>query len=224
MTLVAVVRALQVLSALAAVVVARRRPDYHAVALFLAGMALANAARVGLREQIILPAQAALAAQGFDPLTLPLHGLARAAAHLDHALFLGWPAGLAALAVYVYLGRRPWPVAILWALTVSLVVISYPALRLYAHRQLYLAAELCALAVAVGSFVHWLWSDKPLTLPRTVTLLIIGIDCGTVFGPYRIDLFSTWNLAQAMYAVLYLALVIIQGGTLWLSSPPSKSE
>ncbi len=217
MTLYGVTTVLQALAAALAVVLARRRVDHRPVAIFLIGMTLANAARWALRTFVILPAQAL--APG-----APLHGLSRAAGHFDQALFFAWPAGIVALTIAVFSRRRPWPVAIPWALMVAALVLTYPEIRGTATRPFYLAAELAALLVAIGLIVQWAWRREAMTCPRLSTLFIVGIDCGTLLGPYRTNPFATWDLAQAMYAVLYVVLIVIQGGVAWGSWKPSRSR
>jgi hypothetical protein len=214
-TLYGATTVLQAFAALFALALARRRADHRPVALFLAGMTLASALRWALRTFMILSAQA------LDP-GAPLHGLARAAAHMDHALFLLWPAGIAALMLAVYLGRRPWPIAVIWVLAVVAIVASYPEGRAW-HSQGYLAAELGALLVSTGVFLQWVARREGMTPPRLSALFIAGIDFATLLGPYRSNLFVTWNLAQAMYAVLYAVLIAVQGGALWMSLKPSRS-
>jgi hypothetical protein len=214
-TLYGATTVLQAFAALFALALAHRRADHRPVALFLTLMTLANALRWALHVFIILPAQA------IDP-GAPLHGLLRAAAHLDHALFLLWPAGIAALMIAVFLGRRPWPIGAIWVLAVAAIVASYPEGRAW-HPRGYLAAELGALLVSTGVFLQWLARREGLTPPRLSALFIAGIDFATLLGPYRSNLFATWDLAQAMYAVLYAILIAVQGGALWMSLKPSRS-
>jgi hypothetical protein len=52
-------------------------------------------------------------------------------------------------------------------------------------------------------------------------LCIVAVDFGTLIGPYLGNPFLTWERAQALYLVLYLALVVIQGGSLWSSRTSS---
>jgi hypothetical protein len=208
---------LQALAAILAIGIARRRSDHWPPALFLGAMVSANAARWVLRSLVIFPAQA------LEP-GAPLHGLARAAGHIDQALFLAWPAGIVALTLAVFSGRRPWLVAIGWALAVAALVLTYPSIRGTATRPLYLAAELAAVLASIGLVLQWAWRRQPMTLPRLSALFVVGIDCGTLIGPYAGNPFATWELAQAMYSVLYVLLIAIQGGAIWGSSRPSRSQ
>lgn len=77
--------------------------------------------------------------------------------------------------------------------------------------------------VAIGSFLTWARRRDPPTLPIGVALCIFMIDCGTLAGPYLGDPFSTWERAQALYLVLYTAIVVLEGGSLWRPSSPTSS-
>ncbi len=175
-------------------------------------MTLANAARWLFRETALLP-----------PPGDVLRGVARVIFHLDQALFLTWPAGLVALSLAVFPRRRSWLMVLPWALAVAVLSIGYPEIRGEALRQAYLAAQLAAVLVSIGIFVQWVWRREAFNLPRLTTLFIAVLDCGTVGTAYRFGPFARWDLAQAMYLVLFGSLVVTQGFA-WILSKGSRSR
>src|SRR5262249_11533254 len=135
------------LAGLLAPAVARRRPEYRPVAFFLAGTAIADVIYGQLVFLVLEPATTAMRDLGLDPDITPLDGWARVVANIATAIFLSWYAGLAALALAVFARRRPWHVAVLWAVTSIALAVGYPATRGEFRRHVYLAADLIALAV-----------------------------------------------------------------------------
>jgi hypothetical protein len=204
-------------AAIGAAVLARKRSDYRPIAIFLGAVACANFLRAALAALIFNPERAAMRAAGLDPALVPFTGAARVAAHVEVAAFLVWSAGLAAVTIAVYLQRRPWLVGVAWALCSIGIAYAYPITRGDVLRRCYLAAELAALTVAAGAIITWAWKREPPTLPRGAVLCIVAVDFGTLIGPYLGNPFLTWERAQALYLVLYIALVVIQGGSLWSS-------
>lgn len=237
MTLLLATRILQGLAAMLAVVLAHRQREHRPLAALLVYGAVANTLRVALQQLVVMPAVLALGgdpAQGIAPLA-PLTGWARVAAHVDHALLLGWSTVLAACAVAVFWAPGPpcrarpthladiWPyqvIAAIWMLITGFFVATYPESRPF-HRSGYLLAELLALGVGLAAFVAWLRQrDRAEGMPVTkiCTLLIIGLDAVALLGPYLAPGFYTgWDRALGAYVVLYGLLVLIQGGTLWFS-------
>jgi hypothetical protein len=207
------------LSALATVLalnVARKRREHRPVAALLAFGLLSDLARWPLRAWVLLPAH-----ERFG--TEPLQGGARLAFHVDQALFLAYPAAVAALAIGIFLRRRPWAVAIVWAATIGVLAAMYPATRGALLRRCYLAAELASLTLAVGSFITWVWKRETPTLTHGCVMLIAGIELAMLIGPYRLNIYSDWDIAAAMYSTMYVALAILNGGASWPSSTESKS-
>lgn len=221
MTLYWLALAFKVIAAALAAWIGRRRPDYRAVAGFLCGTTIVDVLRLALQAWVIGPARAQMVVAGINPAEAPFTGWVRFASDVDSVLFLTWPAGLAALCLWVYGKRRPWPIVVMFALAAAALVIGYPTLRYDALRRFYLGAELVALAVGVFLFLRWVRSEPPL-LAHVATSFILVIDLGTlVFGPWRWGLFGAWNLAQIMYAALYAALIVLQLGSLWTPLPRS---
>lgn len=218
MTLYWLAFALKVAAATTAVFVTWKRPEHRAVAAFLVGSTSVDMMRRALVGWVIAPARAAMRAAGLDPTVTPFTGWVRIACDLDGALVLTWTAGLAALAVWVFLKRRPWVVLAVWTLASVGLVVAYPAVRGESLRQVYLAAELASLATAIGAFVSWLRQREPRELHHTVLIFILCVEIATLLAPWREGIFARWNLAQAMYAALFAALAVLQGGSRWIRS------
>lgn len=207
-----------------AIAISRKRLDHRPVAVFLGVTAIIELIRLALLDWVIRPARASLVASGLDPTVVPFTGWIRVACDIDGALFLMWPAGLAALAVWVYTKRRPWPIAVVYVLTAGALIVTYPAIRYDALRKVYLAAELASLTVAVGVLGQWFWREVP-RLPHVIVACIIIIELAQlVAGPWRIGIFGAWTVAQVIYAVLYVALTIIQGVALCIKSDQSTTQ
>jgi len=216
MSLLLLTSLLQAGAAIVAWPVVHRHREHLPIAIFLSIAVGVNFVRWALGTYIIWPA---------NPLAGPLTGSARIAGHVEQALFIAWPAGIASLALWIFLRRRPWPVPIVWACIVMVLIMSYPGFRGAAVQSVYLAAELAGLMVALGSLLPWAWQRHAPQLHHIATGLLIGIDLGSLAVAWRGSVFfGKWPLAQAMYAVLYAALVMLQGGWLWISRSPSRSE
>jgi hypothetical protein len=223
MTLLGATRAALVLAAVAAVLVARRRADHRPIAAFLVATVVANTTRAALAAYVFGPARADMRAAGLDPTQVPFTGGARLAAWVEMGAFLIWPAGIAAMVIAVYLRRRPWLIAVAWALAAFAMGYAYPLTRGDVLRRCYLAAELAGLAVAVGTIATWFPRRAVPTLPIGVALCIVVVELGSLIGPYLGNPFATWERAQALYLVLYLAIVVLQGGSLWKPSSSTHS-
>lgn len=187
----------------------RDRPAHRPVAALLTFGLAADAARRALRSFVLAPAYAALNGA-------PATGMVRAVAHLDQALFLGYPAALAAVTLWIFVKRRPWPVLVGYMLTEIGLVATYPALR----RQvptIYLGFQLACLTVAVGSLIHWMiFRKNPPTVPHWTVALMVVVEIAIVAaGPWRLGLFLKWDLAQMAYCMLYMMLIVIQWGWSW---------
>lgn len=191
-------------------VVSRVRPAHRPVASLLAFGLGADILRRALRLLVLAPAYAALHGA-------PATGWVRVAAHVDQALFLAWPAGLAAVTMWIYLARRPWPVVIGYVLTEAGLIASYPAVRGEMLRKAYLGFQLACLMVAVGSFLHWaVFRKNPPTVTHWLVALMMTAEIvGVAAGPWRLGFFARWDLAQVIYGMLYSMLVLIQLGWLW---------
>lgn len=215
--LLALTFALLVVAASLAALVASRREDHRPFALFLTAIVLVSAVRWVLMTWWLVPYRASYP-------EAPLAGPALVAAHIDTALWLVWPAGLAAVSIAVYLRRKPWLVGVVWLLVSLAIAYAYPATRGDVLRRCYLAAELAALCVAAGSIGMWTRLHQSVTLPRACVLLLVIFDFATVvMGPWVGDPFHDWHKAQILYSMLYGSLILMQGGALW-TRPSSRSD
>lgn len=208
---------LQALAALLAVALAWRRPSYRPTAGFLLGALVASLVRLAMRPWL-----------GAAP--VPYVGAARLGFHLDSALFLAWPLGIAALARWTFAGRRPWPVLLAWVLAVAALVLGYPTIRGDLLRKVLLGGELAALAVAVVAFVAFVGARQKPRLEHVAAMLILALEGATLAGPWLAGLYAEgWRGALVTYSALYAGLAVLQGGFLWSrpsrisSSPPSSS-
>jgi hypothetical protein len=139
-------------------------------------------------------------------------------AYADAALFLAWPAGIAATALVVFLGRRAWPVALAYAATAGAVIVAYPAIRGALLARLYTAAELAAVLVAVGCGLTWYRgsSNERTTTAQASMSLTAAVELGTIAFSWRADIFASWHLSQVAYLLLFAVLILLQGGYVWM--------
>jgi hypothetical protein len=199
-------------------VVTKRRPDHRPAAWLLTLGLTVDVARELIQVQVLQPTRAAMG-------TGPFHGFARGAFNVDEALFLAWPAAIAASAAWVFLQRRAWPFLAVYGLAVAMVVGAYPTIRGATLSRVYLGVELAAIVVGLGSFIMWAWKRETPKLTHVVTLLVIAVELATLL-PFGKGPFVYWSLAQASYMTLYVVLIVIYGGVLWDrgSSSPSRSH
>jgi hypothetical protein len=191
-----------------AVAVARREEEGHApIAIFLAGG--------GLTSML-----ASLVSTGIPPggpSDPAFTGSARVLFHLDEALFLLNPIGLAATSVYVFMRRRPYAALPVWLAALAYLILTYPTTVWEQLRQVYLLIQLAALFVCVVSVASWLRRREAPQLAHVALFLIIGIELvALLFGAWGRGLFTRYDLAQWAYCVLFLFLIVMQGGALCL--------
>lgn len=192
------------LAAAMAIVVARRWPRHWPIAAYLGALVLADWARRGL-------AVGPLSGAG------PYTGLARAAFHVEEALYLIGPFGLAALAVAVLAQRVPWGVAGAYVAAVAALALGYPGVRGEMLRRCYVGAELGAVVVALAAAAAWARRRERVDLTSLVLFFVFVVDVAKLLGgPFRGDLFTSWVLAWPMHAVLYGVIAGVQGGAWWV--------
>jgi hypothetical protein len=197
-------------------VVARRRPDHRPVAAVLTVGLVSDLARQALRVAVFLPARERLNGA-------PFTGWTRVAADVDNAFFLAYPAAIVALMVVVFLRRRAWPVAVVWALAVAALAVAYPATRGATLSRCYLGAELAAVAMTVGAAITWFWRREPPTLTIGIALLVGASEAATLL-PFHKGIFDSWTLARVSYVTLYVILIVLYGGVVCGSSSHSRSS
>jgi hypothetical protein len=196
--------------------IARRKPDHRPIAWLLTFYLLANLGRRALRELVIAPARDAIRTQGLDPAAVPFTGWERVAVDIDGALFIAWPAGVAALAIWVFTKRRPWGVLIAYAAVMAFMVATYP--RGADLQRLYLAVELAAMCASLGCLLVWFRSRESLSLKALATGIIVSVELAMVTGgPYRGNIFLTWQRAQQILIVMFMALIAVHAASIWRS-------
>jgi hypothetical protein len=188
---------------------ASRQPAHRPIALLLSAGLLSDLARRALRVLVLAPARA----EGAVPFT----GGARVAAAGEVFLFLSWPAAIAAAALFVYLGRRPWAVGAAWLLVSGVLVAGYPTFRGELLGRCYLGFELAAVACALFCVVRW-YPSKGKTSPAQASLaLLVATETVSLVGAWRVGVFDNWQLTQALNTLVFAVLSFLQGGFLWQS-------
>lgn len=214
-------------TAVPAVLLARRRVEYRPVALFIVWTLVADLLRAVFMVWGWAPARAAL---GPVP---PLAGWPRVAHHLDQVFLLTWPAGLAALAVVVFLPHaRRWAlraVALVYVASVAALAITYPANRPLLAR-VYLMMYLAGIVAVVIPAAAWS-RRRVFPRPEQATTALLGVlDVALFAGPFAPPApqpFERWNLAQFIYLLTWSALALLHGGYLWgglLQSPRDDGD
>jgi hypothetical protein len=205
--MIAALYALALVAAILGVVLARRDTEHRPVAAFLLFSLASDIIRNRLLAWVIQPARAMLG-------SVPFSGWVRVAADIEGVLFVAWRAGIAALAVWMFIRRRPWGVVVATVAAVAFMVATYP--RGEELRRFYLVAELASLCLALGCFISWLVSDRKVTIPAVSSAIIVAVEFAFVTGgPYRADIFANWISAQNMLVVLYVSLIAVQGVSIW---------
>lgn len=204
-------------AAMSAVILARRRADHWPIAIFFAWFMGVTVTRGALDAGfgLLRPVESP-----------PFTGAARIAFHLDQGMELSWAAGLAAVAILAF-SRQRWPVALvalLWAGAVAYLATHYPEIRGDVLRQVYLAAELAALAVATGVMITWTWRRESPTPVRVCALCLYVGDAVTLFaGAWHWGFWVHWDLQQAGFALLYATLAVFQV-IMWKFLPSGSSR
>ena len=202
---------LQAFAAVTAAALAWKRRSYMPVALLLTSVVIADWTRLGLDRSILASAP------------VPYTGLARAAFHTEQALFLVWPAGVAALADWVFRGRGPWDIVLAYSAAVVSLAISYPWVRQDLLARAYLVIHLVAFGFALMCIAQQLFKSAP-NIERAALLFSTLISLAALLGPYTgHDWIGRWRFAQFANAVLYAILTYLQGIRLWTRSRSSAS-
>jgi hypothetical protein len=205
------IAALWALSALATVlawIVARHRPEHRPIAWLLGYGLVSDAVREIIGAKVLRPLRVEL---GGAPFT----GWARVACDVDNAFFLGWMAGVAALAVWVFGKRRPWGVALVYIIAVAVLAAGYPTFRGELLGRAYLALELAALCVSFGFLLRWYFGGERAKAHHFIAGLIVVAELCMLWGPFRYGVFTAWDLARSIFVALYVSLIPTQGLLAW---------
>ncbi|WP_437800190.1 hypothetical protein [Sorangium sp. So ce693] len=203
--------ALYALSALATVlacVVARHRPEHRPIALLLGYGFASDVVRRVIRLGVLAPARAEVAGA-------PFTGWVRFAFHIESALFVGWMAGVAALAVFIFGRRRPWGVLAVYVVVVAVLAAGYPTFRGELLGKAYLALELAALCTSVGCLLLWFLGRERGKTQHLAAGFIVIAETLMLVGPFRMGIFSAWDLARSILIALYISLVPVEGVAIW---------
>jgi hypothetical protein len=207
--------------ALSWAIASRVRAHRPVAALLSVGFGV-DVARRALKFAVLAPAHAR-----FDP--APLEGWSRAGGHVETALFLAWPAALVATARVIFDedgGKRrrlsAVSVAMLWAFSVGALALAYPITRGAVLARCYLAVELASLLVVIVTIGAWVQERRSPEVHHVVVALVATAELCTLMGPWRINLFGSWPLAQSVYLALFVVLLMLQGGALWMSRRSSR--
>ena len=209
MTLLDVANLLQFATAGTAIALAWKRRSYRPVALLFAVVTLADWIRLWIDRGIL------------SDTPRPYTGAARAGYHAEQALFLTWPAGLAAVAGWVFHGRRPWGVAIAYGAVLASLALGYPQIRQGSLATAYLAIHIVAFGYALTCIVQRLLKAT-IEIEQIAVTFSTVISLAALLGPYTgHDWTVRWRFAQFANVVLYAILTYRQGVLLW---NPSRSS
>lgn len=186
------------------------RAPHRAVAALLTLDLLTSVVRQGLA---LLNAPAYEAAHG-----APLVGAARLNFHLDEALYLTGPAGLAAVAAVVFLeeSARKRAVRVVvgtWILVSAVLAASYPVIRRDLLARVYLVVELVTIAtVGAAWWSAWRRRVMPSLVEGSVMVL-----AATKFGAalYWSPFARGWDWQMIANMTGYSALLVLHCGEVW---------
>lgn len=186
--------------------IAWRRRVHRPIAWFVTANLVADLVLWTLTKNVLAPARLAIGAA-------PYAGWDRVAFHVHQAAFLVWPAGIAAVAVAVFVRRRPWPVLGAFAAAVAGIAAAYPAVRGAALARVYFAAELLALLVAAGAGVTWWWRRKRPVLSTDAggVLALAQIGVTVHWAPFE----KGWDWQATTIVGAYAILTVLHAGEQW---------
>jgi hypothetical protein len=210
--------ALSVIATVAAWILARRRAEHLPIAALLTVGLGTDLARRALRSLYLGEAIRRL---GNDA---PWTGWPRVAAVASHALFLAWPATIVAVALVVYLRRRPWPALLGYAASIVAIVVVHPIAGNGSLGRMLTAGMMIGLLVGVGCAATWYLkpagdpaSKAPTsTAQATLTIMLAG-ELASLVGSWRLGIFDHWHLSQIAYLFMFSILNILQWGFVWQS-------
>ena len=196
----------RLIALIGAALLARRQRTYAPIAWFLGVMVAADIARTVLSLFIL---------GSGPPGGVPYSGWPRVAFHVEQALFISWPIGLAALSIHVIPKFKVWLVGVAYLGALAILVGGYPTIRRELLQSVYLAITLASLLVSLGAAASWWWAKRPTTPPERAVLLFIVGECVAIVGPYAAGLIDVnWPIAHGAYFGLYLILAALE--VVWL--------
>ncbi len=195
--------ALFVVTAAAAVTLAKKDKRNRPVAWYLAAVVALELFRFGLRRLLPIP-----------PPSGPLEGWARIVRHADLATYLGLIMVLPAMTMALFLRRRPWLIGVLYVAICAVLISSYPTIRGDELMLIYTAIELAGVIASIGFFIMWLRSPRLLEEGNSVpimsgaTLMAASLAAAVLPQMTGPKLLAQWQLVVAGNA-LTLALVLV---------------
>lgn len=200
----------------------RQRAHRPAAGLLLAGL-VSELVRELLGAWVLRPERARLLdlVGGVEAHRPPFAGLVRGVFHLDQALFLAWPAGVATLAWWA-MRRRDGRTALLQhvlllAACMAVFASRYPELRGASLGSAYRWTAVACIGSALTSVAM---KTERFGRVQLVALLLVAGECATLAGPYLGDPFGLWWLAQATWMLPFaLICFVTRGRSPWRISP-----
>ncbi len=202
-------------------VITRRKAEHRTVVVLLSIGLGCDVVQRALRFAVLAPAHLRFG-------RAPLEGWALVVGQLSQALFLAWPAALVASARVSFdvsgasTRRSLLLIGVVWAAVSAALALIYPITRGPVLARCYLAVELVALLVTAVTIGRWVRERRTPELHHLSIALVATAELCTLVGPWRYDLFGSWPLAQSIYLTLFGVLVVLQGGSLWLSRGSSR--
>lgn len=199
---------LQAITTALAVALCSRRREHRPFAWWAGGVLAADLARRAIMVAcpwIVVPG--------------PHEGWRRVVFHVDQALFFTDSAGLAALALLVFAGRRPWaPLAVAGATWVALTV-GYPwPFRGALLGTVYAGAYAAAVATSLLSMGVWTRSRERPRIEHAAVSLATLIVATLFWGPFAPPCpapFESWSSAELTFALLWSAMALLHAAALW---------
>jgi hypothetical protein len=190
-----------------ALALARRRQQYQIVAAFLTSLAALDL----LRFYVVRPL--------YLGQTTPYAGAARFWFHVGEVIFIGWPVGIAAVALRVFLARRPVAPLLAGAAASVALVVGYPwPFRGDGLAYFYTAAQVAAVLTGIACAAVWTKRGDHLRPEHATSTLLTLLSAALFAGPLKpVDPhpFEMWSAAQIVYSMLWTAILLVQMGAIW---------
>ncbi|WP_438017873.1 hypothetical protein WMF18_01735 [Sorangium sp. So ce315] len=199
---------LQAITVALAVALWSRRREHRPFTMWAGGVLAADLAR-----------RAIMLSCPWIALPGPHTGLHRAIFHVDQALFFTDSAGLAAIALVVFTGRRPWVPLAVGGVTWAALTIGYPwPFRGQLLGSVYALAYAAAVVTSIVAMVVWTRRrERPRIEHAAVslsTLIVLTLFAGP-FAPPCPAPFETWSVAELTFAMLWAAMALLHAAALW---------
>jgi hypothetical protein len=188
-------------AAVAAVALVRRDARHKPVVWYLVAVFGLDLLRLGLHQ--LLPSGPAVR-----------QGSVVVLRHADQAVYVALLMAVPAMAVRLFLRRRPWMIAAAGLVLWLAIVVSYPGLRGDVLLELYSVVELAGALLAVGCFVTWAKSPQAEegSAPIQSGIILAGASLATVIVPSLFGALSLerWDAIMALHALAFAAVLVLQ--------------